>query len=347
MNGLRHLWRRVAGRGPSVSVRCSGSDVLIVSGGDNASISYLLEPYLAGAGLAVRLVPPVQGRSAVPVFDAGTVVIARYLPPDWVEPLRQFRAAGGRLVYFMDDDLMDPAALHGLPAVYAKKIRALATSRRQVIESLCDEFWVASPHLAEKYRAWSPRLLQARPALAQVQGARATTVCYHGTASHQAELKWLVPVIRSVQARVADAHFEVFGDHAVNKLFRDLPRTSVLHPMSWANYLAYTGTVRRDLALAPLLPEPFNAARGPTKFFDFARMGAVGIYTDVAPYRGFVRDGIDGLLVPNEPAAWVEAIAALAADAPRRQRMADAARARALAMAWDANAAPAPAQVPV
>jgi hypothetical protein len=49
------------------------------------------------------------------------------------------------------------------------------------------------------------------------------------------------------------------------------------------------------------------------KFYDYARMGAAGVYTDAAPYRGFVRDGVDGLLLPNEPARWVEALAALAA----------------------------------
>ena len=60
-------------------------------------------------------------------------------------------------------------------------------------------------------------------------------------------------------------------------------------------------------------------------------MGATGIYSDVAPFAGFVRDGIDGLLLPNEPARWVNAIVALAGDTTRRAALAEAARARALA----------------
>lgn len=36
------------------------------------------------------------------------------------------------------------------------------------------------------------------------------------------------------------ASFEIFGEHEIYKLYRDLPRVSVLHPMSWQNYLAYT-----------------------------------------------------------------------------------------------------------
>jgi len=112
---------------------------------------------------------------------------------------------------------------------------------------------------------------------------------------------------------------------------------SVVHPMSWSNYLAYTGSVLRDIGLAPLLPDPFNAARGPTKFFDFARMNAMGIYSDVEPYRSFVRNGVDGVLLDNDPVIWVRTIRELADQPSRRRQMAEAARQRALAMACDAS----------
>jgi hypothetical protein len=84
--------------------------------------------------------------------------------------------------------------------------------------------------------------------------------------------------------------------------------------MRWENYLTFTASQPADIGLAPLLPGAFNAARGAVKFYDYARMGAAGIYTDVEPYRGFVRNGVDGLLLPNEPQRWIDAIAALAQD---------------------------------
>lgn len=315
-----------------------GDDILILANGENASISYLIEPYIASMGRPIRYLSIDEARPADALSIGGTVVIARYLPDRWVRPLREFSAAGGKVIYFMDDDLMDDKALAGLPAPYIRKIRTLATRQRNILESLCNEFWVTSMHLAEKYRDWMPKLLQARPARKFIEPrTTAITICYHGTASHQADLVWLAPVIESVQAKAADTHFEVFGDHKVNKMFRDFPRSSVLHPMSWPNYLAYTSSVQRDIALAPLLPEPFNAARGPTKFFDFARMGAVGIYTDVAPYRGFIQNGIDGILLPNDPEVWTHTILELAADVPRRARILKTARERAFSLACDAT----------
>ncbi|MGK3539499.1 hypothetical protein ACSLOP_30130, partial [Escherichia coli] len=37
-----------------------------------------------------------------------------------------------------------------------------------------------------------------------------------------------------------------------------------------------------DIGLAPLLMSKFNAARGGVKFYDFVRMGAAGIYSNVS-----------------------------------------------------------------
>jgi hypothetical protein len=93
--------------------------------------------------------------------------------------------------------------------------------------------------------------------------------------------------------------------------------------MNWSNYLSFTATQTRDIALAPLLEGAFNAARGPTKFYDYARMDAVGLYSDISPYRGFIRDGIDGFLLNNEPALWTEKLLVLAHDEQQRKLMSE------------------------
>lgn len=324
-------------RAPRPRLIFGGERIGMLCSGDSASISYLLGPYLASLGRPVDRLGAGQQKFVGEPGCYHTVVVVRYLPAHWLEPLRSFRAAGGRIVYFMDDDLMDPEAAAGLPAAYAKRVRTLATRQRSNLEALCAEFLVGTSYLAQKYQAWRPTVLSPAASAADLAQQSPVTVCYHGTASHGLELAWLPEVVAGVQSERTDTLFEVFGDHSVNRAFRQLPCVAVLHPMSWPSYLAYTGCVRRDIGLAPLLPGLFNAARGPTKFLDFARMGAVGIYSDVAPYRGFIRPDVDGLLLPNEPEVWINAIAALAGDAPRRNRMAQAARQRALAMACEAG----------
>jgi hypothetical protein len=62
---------------------------------------------------------------------------------------------------------------------------------------------------------------------------------------------------------------------------------------------------------------------------DYARMDAVGIYTDVQPYSDHVQHANDGLLLPNDPAVWVKTILELADNAALRAEMRLAVQARA------------------
>ncbi len=313
----------------------SSDQAAVLAESDNASIYYFVRPHLQRCGLSISQLSTVVRRTGEAVVRCRLVVITRYLRPEWVEILRAFRRAGGQIVYFMDDDLMDRKVVSTLPRAYAQKITCYAMRPRAQLEALCDAFWVGTPFLAEKYADWKPTVLVAGPERKDTRQSSAITFCYHGSASHQAELQWLVAVVRRVQERSDNLHFEVIGDLSVNRLFRNLPRVTVIHPMSWANYRDYTRAVTRHIGLAPLLPEPFNAARSPTKFFDFVRMGAVGLYTDVAPYKGFIRDGVDGLLLPNDPDKWADEILRLGAAAERRAYLARAAGTRAELLAWD------------
>ena len=307
---------------------------LILSGGKTPTTDYFLKPYLAAKGYAVSQLDG-SCEPMASAFDAqrcGMVVISRYASGCWFAALERLRRQGAKLVYFMDDDLFDLAVLQGLPWCYRWKIFSQAWMHRNRLLRLCDEFWVSTPYLAEKYARFKPVLLGPLPSVLTLAQRPCVRVCYHGTASHPREIAWLVPLIESVQARTEDIHFELFGGRDVAKRFGSLSRVSVLHPMNWTNYLAYTASHRCDVALAPLLPGGFNAARGPTKFYDYTRMGAAGVYSDVVPYRGFVRDGVDGLLLDNERARWVEAILMLSRDAEKRTALATAARQRLLGM---------------
>ncbi|WP_119153273.1 glycosyltransferase [Caldimonas tepidiphila] len=308
--------------------------IVVLSQGDNASWAYLLQQRLACQGLPVvhadpRL--PPRGAAAVP-RPGDAVVICRYLSLPWRTLLGRLRSQLAGVVYFMDDDLLDAGVLRELPWRYALKVFRGATMHRRWLERHCDAFWVSTPALARRYAALRPEVLPLRPAQELLQAAPAPVrICYHGSLpTHRRELEWLRPVIEAVQRRCAHTHVELFGDVSVQRLYRGLPRVSVVHQLSWPGYLDYSAACPRDIGLAPLRPSRFNAARGAVKFFDFARMGAVGLYADGEPYAGWVRHEEDGLLLDHEPQTWVRHIVALVEDAPRRERMAAAARRRAL-----------------
>lgn len=329
------MWRRLLGsRSRVVPPAGSAEDaraarrLVLLEEGRTPSGDYLLLPFLQTLG------PPVERLDARIAPRTGQlrpgdfVVVQRYLHAPWRHAIERQRPELAGLAWFLDDDLLDPAALAELAAPYAGKIQRLALSQRPWFEQMGSQWWVATEALADKYAAARPMVLPFAPPAALAVAQSMVRVVYHGTASHQREIDWLHPVLAEVQRRCPHTQVELFGELPVNRAFRDLPRVAVLHPMRWENYLAYTAGQRADIGLAPLLPGVFNAARGPVKFIDYTRQGAIGLYSRVPPYEGFVRDGVDGVLLPDDPVAWVEAIVRWVDDAAGRAAMVAAARQR-------------------
>ncbi|MDH4188840.1 MAG: glycosyltransferase family 1 protein [Betaproteobacteria bacterium] len=281
----------------------------LIEYGPNASSDYYLIPRLRGLPLS-RLDSREAPRDDI--LPEGTfVIIVRYLPRAWGEYLsRQAERLAG-VAYFVDDDLPAGLASAGLPWRYRFKLYRLFHRRRALLARLCSELWVASPALREKYARAAPKLVEPLP-LAE-PSASGVTYFYHGSASHRSEWRWLREVVAPLQLGHAPLSFTAIGDRRVQRQFRDLPRVLVLHPMSWISYRDSLPAMRHDIGLAPLLPGAFNAARAATKHFDITRLGAAGIYSRCAPYSGYVRDGENGLLLDNDPAAWRAAILRLAA----------------------------------
>lgn len=263
-------------------------------------------------------------------------------------------------IYFMDDDLLDLKALSCIPLGYAFRLWRKVTSKRKLILSSCSELWVSTPYLAKKYAAWKPRLIRpiasgpllerkwlsllnyessssstsplstpslsiAPPLSPSTSSASLTPdtvrICYHGTWSHRDDMKWLAPVIAEVQRRCSNTVFEVIGDHRVARIFRGIPRVIVLPTMPWPDYLKHTQTVRQDIGLAPLRDTLFNRGRGPIKFFDYARAGAVGVYSEGPAFSDFVSHEIDGFVLENDPFLWTERIIELVNSPDLREKM--------------------------
>ena len=269
--------------------------------------------------------------------SAKKLLIYRYLK---VDRIRELLFPKRDLVYFMDDDLLDWRALLNIPLSYALRLFFKVTLKRKFILFSCAELWVSTPYLANKYSSFSPRLL--RPVASGPLLMRSwlgsydsitylpnisdpVRICYHGTWSHRDDMKWLVPLISEVQRRCPNTLFEVIGDFRVAQIFKGIPRMIVLPTMAWPVYLKHTQTVRQDIGLAPLRDTLFNRGRGPIKFFDYARAGAVGVYSAGPAFSDFVSHGVDGLVLENDPSLWVERIVELVNTPQLRQSMAEAA----------------------
>ena len=270
----------------------------------------------------------------------------------------------------MDDDLLDLKVLSSVPLGYAFRLWHKATSKRKWIFSSCSEFWVSTPYLAKKYAAYHPRLIRPvasgpllernwlssqdcvsnpsfqrpvvhsshlSPALTTFtdttssSNATLVRICYHGTWSHRDDMKWFAPIICEVQRLCPEVHFEVIGDARVSRIFKKVPRITVLDTMAWPDYLSYTQNNRFDIGVAPLLDTLFNRGRGSIKFFDYARCCAVGVYSSGPAFESFVTDGVDGFVLKNDQQLWIDTLVKLVRSPELRATMYEAAWQKVLA----------------
>jgi hypothetical protein len=260
--------------------------------------------------------------------DGVFVIVCRYISADWLRALEGARQHLAGLAFFVDDDLPAMLTDRSLPLRYRFRIWRRYARHVDRLSALASQLWVATPALENKYSDNEAVLLPPLYVDSPPESERMIRYFYHGTASHGAEQRFLAEVVREVQRRDPRMLFEIVGDSETRELFRDIERVVVLHPMDWRSYLAYSGSVRQDIGLAPLFESPVNAARSHSKVYDITRIGAVGIYSERAPYTDFIRAGEDGVLLPDDAGQWADAILDLAANSARRRSMALAARAR-------------------
>ncbi len=270
--------------------------------------------------------------SEVTLVDKTMIVIVRYAPPRWLRWLNANQARLAGVALFMDDDIPAAAFALELPFLYILKTVWRHTLSRRLLSKVCDEIWVSTPELVRRYAARSPVLIEPEYIPARTPEGGPMVYFYHGSWAHRREIRWLVPVVRQVQASFPDAWFEIMGADRVWRLFRGIPRVRVIHPMPWTDYLSYAGSACYQVGLAPCFDTHFNRARSHSKIFDITRLGAAGIYSNCTAYATKVAHGQTGLLCENITEAWVSAIIRLLAD--RNERLSIYRN----ALAWAINA---------
>lgn len=254
--------------------------------------------------------------------------------------VRRVRAMGARLVYALDDNLLDLRSLPLQGAFYTEGQRMVV----RLLAREADALLLSTPPLAARFRALNPavhvianhvdeQLFGPPPALqTPEQGGPRLVMGYMGTATHLDDLLLILRPLRRVLRRHRDSvRLELVGisnaPHLM-MLFDGLP-VRVRSTGGRVGYPQFVAWMRESLrwqcGLAPLRDTLFNSAKSDLKFVDYAALGIPGIFSDTPSYRDTVRSGDNGLLVPNTDAAWEAALETMLGDAAARHRMAAAA----------------------
>lgn len=139
----------------------------------------------------------------------------------------------------------------------------------------------------------------------------------------------LISLISQDLHRLLDA----YPDQVEMYWWGDMPAEFLHHPSSrlalvlhdYDQFLPYLARSSFDIGLAPLIPTSFYLSKTNTKFRDYGACRIAGIYSDVEVYSCCVQHEKTGLLVPDAPGAWFEAMQRLLVDVELRRRIQEAA----------------------
>lgn len=93
-----------------------------------------------------------------------------------------------------------------------------------------------------------------------------------------------------------------------------------INSMPYSQYRAYMNDNRFDIGLSPLFDSEFCRSKYFNKYLEYSKNNICGIYSEVIPYTLVVKNGENGILVPNDPSAWFEAICKLVDDTDLRRK---------------------------
>ena len=248
------------------------------------------------------------------------LLIARTLGEEWIEMLEAHREQHGRICYLLDHDLVT--------AQPQEESERQARELQQRLLALADEVVVVSEQLQTALAGLHPKVSLLTPpltgALPDLRHLDSQDWCigFHGTLAHRDDIVALAPVLRDIQTRHDDTEVELMMWRHLPLALSDIPRLKSMEALGWEAFQDYCSRRRIAIGLAPLMADSINHDMSWRRFLDITRMGGVGIYSRRAPYHELIEDGVDGLLVGDDPAEWLAALERLLSDRDATRAMA-------------------------
>ncbi len=300
---------------------------IIIHSGSNPTHHYYFKNCSLG-NISIYESFDINTHKTLPQTSSDTlIIIIRYVNNQIIHWLDHHKQHGGRIVFFMDDDLPRNLYDSSLPYQYRTKLWQSFGKYLKALEQLCSELWISTNTLQNHYQHLPTRIIS--PSYQLEKAKEQIFYFYHGSPStHREDIEWLRDVVQLTQNHSDQLSFMIIGDKHVKRLFAKIPRVVIIQPINWTTYQQTLPSLPHHIGLAPLVPTTFNATRSPTKFFDFTRMNAVGIYANAHPYKDFIHHNHDGILLDHDPKAWSQAIIHLATNQQQRYALLNNAKRR-------------------
>jgi glycosyltransferase involved in cell wall biosynthesis len=239
--------------------------------------------------------------------DVNILILYRCVQGSTLSLARLARLTGIKVIYELDDDLLDPPGDESWGKRY--RIGHLSEIIKMFLAQV-DLVKAGSPELARRLKQRGYPVVYQPYAAKTGDGSPGETgpprrIGYFGSPHHQNDIEMIFPALLALKERLHEqVEFEFIGCYP-----QEWPQLKArIFPVE-TDYEMFLGllTERRwTLGLAPLRRTSFNEAKSNSKFRDLTAAGILGVYTDLPPYRDSVIHNENGWLVGDSPEAWYD-----------------------------------------
>lgn len=281
---------------------------------------------------------PEPGTAQVVLIQCEAIGIKFDVLQTW---LPQWRASGGKLVFEIDDDLMNEAALRQR---HYKHDVAEAVQKVRYLAQQADLVTVSTEPLAQKLRALNknvqvipnaldPELWQLDKPRIHTEGqfkrepAGPVRIGYIGTKSHHADLELVREAMLIIAKKYGTAvEIEVIG------AFQDTSpsfgkRIGLPKKSDYPNFVNWLHQrVHWDIGIIPLTQEEFNFSKSYLKFLEYAALDMAIVVSDHETYRTIAMPEKNCLIADDSIETWVKQLSRLIEDVSLRERFSNESR---------------------
>jgi hypothetical protein len=251
---------------------------------------------------------------------ANVLVIQRHIP--LTRDLSAHLIGDPKPIIYETDDLLNLVPYHH--GQYTRSLRATMDAYLSFLRVWDATIVTSTEYMARKlapYGADVSVVENAPPVListARTDTRRPPIVSFYGTATHARDFAGIGDALMRLATQYGKKlRFLFVGYEPHDLICRGLPVEYYPFADDYLSTLDRFRSCKPAIGLAPLLNNTFNRAKSAIKFIDYTYAGAVGIYSDVGPYRG-IRGGI---LSRNNPDEWYSGICRLIEDQHLRKQL--------------------------
>ena len=162
--------------------------------------------------------------------------------------------------------------------------------------------------------------------------SKTAQIAYNGTSSHYKDLEHIQQPLLNALDKQDTQFFSLMGQ-AIPLSLSIHRSVRTIRPLKWPIYKRVRRIFKAHIGLSPLIETDFNRGKSIIKFIDISALGAVGIYSDRAPYNSLIEHGFTGLLAEDDPGHWYDCLQCLLKDPNKTLQMAKACQEKAFSIA--------------